>query len=637
MTLTVSRKLGALVAIAVTGALLLSALQLYGLRQAIHAERETMLTAQTQAAAAIAAHFVDEVAAKRQSEAEAKARAIESIKSIRFGANDYVFIMDDKATMIVNPNESLIGKTLWDKPDSAGTLFFQELVKRAKEGGGFTSYLFPRSGSTEPIAKLSYTTLVPSWGWVVGTGVYMDDLETIFRTHLLKVGVFMVPVMLLLVGCALPISRSISRPLQRITKLMQSMASGDLTQQVPFTGRSDEIGAMARAVDIFRQGGEENRVLSAKAETAAAERAAQRERQSAIDNAKAEDLRAFVQAVDNGFDALSKGDLTIRMTAEVAEAFEPIRAKFNDSVAKLEETIGTVVGSIDSMRVGLGEISTASNDLAQRTEQQAASLEQTVAALSEVTRGVNATADRAGRAQTGATATRRLAEKSGTVVGRAVAAMAEIETSSDEIGKIIGVIDEIAFQTNLLALNAGVEAARAGEAGRGFAVVAQEVRGLAQRSAEAAKEIKSLIATSSAQVAEGVELVTASGRSLDEIVEEIGKMDTVVGEIATSAREQATSLREVSAAADQMDKVTQQNAAMVEETTAAAQTLSGETEELAVLVSSFRTNRRAAAQSPARKAAPRAATAPRKPVPQMRATGQTKAAPAEAADDWQDF
>ncbi|WP_416358264.1 methyl-accepting chemotaxis protein [Aureimonas phyllosphaerae] len=443
---------------------------------------------------------------------------------------------------------------------------------------------------------------------------------------------------------------------------MGRVAAGDLDTAIGGLDRRDEVGAMARALEVFRSAATEKLRLTAEADAARRSQAASAERQHALDNAKADDLRAFVHAVEAGFARLSAGDLTVRMGEAVAPEFEPIRAQFNQSVAKLEATIGQVVSAVGAMRSGLSEITVAAGDLSQRTEQQAANLEQTVAALGQVTRGVGETAARADAARQSASTACREAERGGEIVGRAVSAMAEIEQSSARIGNIIGVIDEIAFQTNLLALNAGVEAARAGEAGRGFAVVAQEVRGLAQRSAEAAKEIKALIEASGHQVGSGVELVSASGRSLEAIVAQVGGVAQSIAEMADAAREQAVALREVSVAADQMDKVTQQNAAMVEETTAAAQALSGETEGLAGLVSGFATGagHRVAAMRPAASAAMKraaiqparpagtrahagpashAAHATSRPVAQMRTAGHGGAAPKAAAveEGWEEF
>ncbi|MEC5292498.1 methyl-accepting chemotaxis protein, partial [Aurantimonas sp. C2-3-R2] len=293
-------------------------------------------------------------------------------------------------------------------------------------------------------------------------------------------------------------------PLKGLTKTIAAVADGRTDVTVVGLDREDEIGQMATSVEHLRHAVIERERLESEAAAARIDQEQAKQRQAALDNAKAEDLRAFVGVVEVGFERLSAGDLTVRMAEPVAAEFEPIRAKFNDSVGKLEDAIGNVVTSIGSIRSGLQEINTASNDLAQRTEQQAANLEETVAALGEVTTAVNETADGAGKAQTAASSARGKAQKGGEIVGQAVAAMSQIEKSSEQINQIIGVIDEIAFQTNLLALNAGVEAARAGEAGKGFAVVAQEVRGLAQRSAEAAKEIKTLIATSRSQVESGV-------------------------------------------------------------------------------------------------------------------------------------
>jgi methyl-accepting chemotaxis protein len=435
---------------------------------------------------------------------------------------------------------------------------------------------------------------------------------------------------------------SISSPVRGLAADMLRLGKGELEIELKGQQRRDEIGDISRAVRSFQAW----MASQALAETQKNERQRQAERelserQSAIDNSKAEDLKVFVHAVEDGFNGLAEGDLTVRMNQAVAPEFEPIRAKFNESIEKLEDTIGSVVNAISAIRVGLTQITVASADLSQRTEQQAASLEETVAALAEVTRGVNDTAGEAGHAQVAAVSATKNAEKGGAIVAQAVAAMSQIEESSGKVGKIIGVIDEIAFQTNLLALNAGVEAARAGEAGRGFAVVAQEVRGLAQRSAEAAKEIKDLISTSSAQVVLGVELVTNSGKSLQEIVEQVSNMSGIVSGIATSAKEQSLSLREVSMAADNMDKVTQQNAAMVEETTAAAQSLTAETEALAQMVEQFRTK---TGTEPARSSSlavkPRLATSSTlRAVTQMRTIGSGRAAvkPAPAPESWEEF
>ncbi|WP_246191467.1 methyl-accepting chemotaxis protein [Aureimonas leprariae] len=447
-----------------------------------------------------------------------------------------------------------------------------------------------------------------------------------------------------LIGALVIAAKGITGPLNLLGQRMKELASGQLDVPVEGTDRGDEVGVMAKAVQVFKDAANQNKRLEAEAAEAQQAQALSRDRQAAIDTAKAEDLRVFVHAVEAGFDRLAAGDLTARMTGSVAPEFEPIRTKFNDAVGSLEDAIGSVVAAVGSMRVGLNQITVAAGDLSQRTEQQAASLEETVAALSEVTRGINDTAGTAIQAQATAQSTQKTAEKGGAIVGQAVAAMTAIERSSAEIGKIIGVIDEIAFQTNLLALNAGVEAARAGEAGRGFAVVAQEVRGLAQRSAEAAKEIKDLIHVSSQQVGQGVELVTASGQSLDEIVAGVGSLAGVVSSIAHSAKEQAVSLKEVSTAADQMDKVTQQNAAMVEETTAAAQSLASETEELAGLTGRFKT-KNGGASAPLAVAARRPAAAPRpapapvahRPVAQMKHTGTGGVAPQAQKDDWEEF
>ena len=295
-----------------------------------------------------------------------------------------------------------------------------------------------------------------------------------------------------------------------------------------------------------------------------------------------------VEALGKGLAELAGNNLTHRMEEALDPAYEGLRADFNAAMGRLHELIGGIVANTHAIRSGTGEIAQATDDLSRRTEQQAASLEETAAALDEITATVRRTSEGARQARDVAARTKSDAERSGEVVRQAVAAMSEIEQSSRQVGQIIGVIDEIAFQTNLLALNAGVEAARAGDAGRGFAVVASEVRALAQRSAEAAKEIKGLISASAHQVGSGVKLVGETGDALSRIVAQVAEVSGVVGEIAASAGEQATGLAEVNTAVNQMDQVTQQNAAMVEQSTAASHALARETEELARLTGHFR-------------------------------------------------
>jgi methyl-accepting chemotaxis protein len=345
---------------------------------------------------------------------------------------------------------------------------------------------------------------------------------------------------------------------------------------------------------------------------------------------------------------MSNGDLTYRIETEFAPKAAQLKSDFNAAIAQLQQAMGVVLGNVAGIRSGAAEISQAADDLSRRTEQQAASLEETAAALDEITATVNKTAAGARQAADVVDAAKGDAETSGVIVRDAVEAMQAIESSSSQISQIIGVIDEIAFQTNLLALNAGVEAARAGEAGRGFAVVASEVRALAQRSAEAAKEIKTLISTSTSQVGTGVTLVGQTGEALQRIVDRVAEIDGLVSEIAASAQEQAIGLAQVNTAVNQMDQVTQQNAAMVEQSTAASHALDQEAQSLQASAARFKVGTvgqafpaKSAAQRPA---APAPASA-RASTPHMAAALKTlgrggaalapKAAP--EADGWEEF
>ena len=380
----------------------------------------------------------------------------------------------------------------------------------------------------------------------------------------------------------------VRKPLASLTRSVDALSAGHYDQAVPGVAGGDEIGAIARALDGFRHDlaqGHRDRVEQ-EAERAVAE--AERRQHAAEAEAYGQAQAASVAALGEGMEKLAQGDLIWRMGEDAfpGEARKMPR-DFNAAVETLQETMAGILSAARSIRSGCGEISLAADDLSQRTERQAAGLEQTAAALDQITATVRRSSDGAERARLVTASTKTNAERSGQVMREAVEAMGGIEKSSQSITQIIGVIDEIAFQTNLLALNAGVEAARAGDAGRGFAVVAQEVRALAQRSADAAKEIKALIRTSSEQVGKGVRLVGETGQTLEQILGQVAEINDLVGEIAASSKEQASGLAEVNVAVNQMDQVTQQNAAMVEQSTAASHALSNEAAELERLIGRF--------------------------------------------------
>ena len=403
-------------------------------------------------------------------------------------------------------------------------------------------------------------------------------------------------------------------PVRRMTGAMSVMANGKLDVAIPDTDRKDEVGAMAQAMQIFRDNSLRAKALELETETMRDESEVERRRREAAAAQEAAENAVVIESLGKGLSALADGDLLYRIDAPFPARSEVLKTDFNRSISRLEETVTGVLGSVRGIDSGAGEISQASDDLSRRTEQQAASLEETAAALDEITVTVRKTAEGATQAATVTSGARQSAEASGAVVMNAVQAMQKIEDGSRQISQIVGVIDEIAFQTNLLALNAGVEAARAGESGRGFAVVASEVRALAQRSAEAAKEIKTLINSSGAEVENGVRLVSEAGSALQAIASQVNDISNLVVEIAASAKEQATGLHEINVAVNQMDQVTQQNAAMVEQATAASNALRQETAELSAQVSFFQVSGgkpvSAAPAAPSARAAPRPSPRP---------------------------
>ena len=380
----------------------------------------------------------------------------------------------------------------------------------------------------------------------------------------------------------------ITAPLARLRGRMISLVEGNTVDEVSGIERHDEIGKMAAAVAVFRTNAIERMSLEQQTETGRAISEKERQEREHVKAKEAADLQTAVSALGKALGKLADGDLTHRIDQPFVEGMEDLRQDFNAAVLRLNETLQAVGANATAIAAGSNQIRSSADDLSRRTEQQAASVEETAAALEQITTTVKDASKRSNEASQLVARTREGAEKSGEVVRNAVRAMQLIEQSSSEISNIIGVIDDIAFQTNLLALNAGVEAARAGEAGKGFAVVAQEVRELAQRSAKAAKEIKSLITASGSQVETGVALVGDAGKALDVIVSEVQEINRHVHAIAEASREQSIGLQEINTAVNAMDQGTQQNAAMVEETTAASHSLANEAGELSQLMAQFR-------------------------------------------------
>jgi methyl-accepting chemotaxis protein len=419
------------------------------------------------------------------------------------------------------------------------------------------------------------------------------------RSVIVSTALFVLALGFTLAGLVI-VYRRVTGPMIALAHTMLRLAERDFAVHVPGKQRADELGSMARAVEAFRENGLAVQRLEADAtqqrhlaDQAQAQRAAEQARRT-------EEQQAVVGALGQGLARLAEGDLTCLLPTAFPAGYEKLREDFNAAVTGLHDTVSLIASHTATIAQSTQEIAGASDDISRRIEQQAAGLEQTAAALQELTGTVQRTAEGSREARLVATAASSDAEQSGKIVQDAVAAMAAIENSAQQISQIIGVIDEIAFQTNLLALNAGVEAARAGESGRGFAVVATEVRALAQRSADAAKEIKRLIAVSDREVRSGVSLVGETGQALTRILSQVTAISRVIGEIASSAQQQATGLVEVNTAVAEMDQVTQSNAAMVEKTTAATHLLSRETTELRQASQRFRID---AHHAPARHAA----------------------------------
>ncbi len=511
-SLGVSKRLGILVASAVAGLAVLLALFLTSEKALILDERQAGVRQTVETAHGLAVHFHGLATQGKMSDEQARGLALEAIRSLRYSGTEYFWVNDMQPVMVMHPiKPDLEGKDLKGNKDPTGKHLFVEFVDTVKKSGaGYVSYMWPKPGSEAPVQKVSYVKGFAPWGWVIGSGVYVDNVTATIWDRALMMGLSSLALAVLLLVAGLVVARSILRQLggepSHASAITDRIAQGDLS------------------VDIDLKPGDTHSLLHG--------------------------LRAM-----------------------------------RDNMAGI---VGRVRQGSESVALASNEIAQGNHDLSARTESQASALEQTAASMEELGSTVRQNADNARQANSLAQSASSVAVQGGEVVGQMVDKMRAINDSSKKIADIISVIDSIAFQTNILALNAAVEAARAGEQGRGFAVVAGEVRLLAGRSAEAAKEIKGLISDSVDRVDQGSALVDQARNTMNEVVQSIRRVTDIVGEISSASTEQSSAVAQVGEAVTQMDQSTQQNAAMVEQIASAASGLKSQANELVQTVSTFK-------------------------------------------------
>jgi len=586
-TLSIAGRVYGLIAFAIACQVGGIAYQLDAYRDGIWEERRHELRNLTALAVSIvnAEHAAAQSGQKTLEAAQANAKS--RVKALRYNGSDYFWINDMTPRMVMHPiKPELDGQDLSSNRDPSGKHLFLAFVETVrKSGSGFVDYSWPKPGSPQPQPKLSYVVGFAPWQWVIGTGVYVDDLDAMFNAQLRSDGVMILAVVGFCVLVSVLIGRSLSGAITRMSVSMEQLAGGALHRTIEGAERSDELGRMARALGVFKKNAEDKVALEAEA-VAERERSEVSRRKAAADAIELE-RNSVKQSFGTALARLASKDLSYRMRDDVPDAYKALQENFNRALDTLATAMASVRSSAESIANGTREISSASDNLSERTVRQAACLEESSAAVTELSGIVSTTATASMTTKDIIGVAKRDAEQSTVVVRRTIKAMDAIKSSSQEISQILGVIDEIAFQTNLLALNAGVEAARAGEAGRGFAVVASEVRALAERSSTAAKEIKQIIMRSSIEVDAGNEQVAATGTMIDHIMTQISQIDGGIADIAKRSLDQASAIKQVNAAIADIDQTTQQNAALGEETTAACHQLAHESRRLADMVGEF--------------------------------------------------
>ncbi len=562
----------------------------------LEAERKASLASLNDTVISVLQNLYDQEQNGTLTRQEAQAQAKSTVRAMRYDGDGYFFINDMDGTMIMHgTNPSLDGTDVTGLQDANGMYITREFVKIAKaQGEGELQYKWDKPGQDQPVDKFSHVIEFKPWGWIVGTGVYADDLAALFWATATTVLTGIAVVVALASLVAFFVIRSIVNPLIGLQGVIGEIASENTDVEVIGEGRRDEIGLMAKAVKVLKESVIERKALRVKQAEQQRQLDAERQEVEAERQRHADEVQAAADAQAHAIDILgaaleklADGHLNTHITEQFAGQLDKVREAFNRTVEQFSEIVVRLRSTSRGVKTATGEILSGANDLSERTTKQAATIEETSAAMEQLAHTVMENAKRAGTASDQAKQASHTAEEGGEVMHQANEAMERISASSAKISNIIGMIDEIAFQTNLLALNASVEAARAGEAGKGFAVVAIEVRRLAQSSAEASSDVKALIEQSAIEVSGGTKLVASATEKLSSMLEAVRVNASQMEEIARDSREQASSIEEVNVAVRQMDEMTQHNAALVEETNAAIEQTESQASELDRIVEIF--------------------------------------------------